>query len=173
VSGAYLQNLNLPIDPDGVVYNSILRGPVPGTTLVMLRAATQAQLPASCFDDAAQQAQVTLASGYYKFDLNFSDPACPPGADYLIQATPPVVNYMTGLSGDSPAQRRHAGLPGAELSSRCARRAGRILRGAGLGVCAGDQRAGAIAGHGVLPERHPEQRQHSGPEPAVQQPHPG
>ena len=26
LSGAYLQNLNLPIDPDGVVYNSILRG---------------------------------------------------------------------------------------------------------------------------------------------------
>lgn len=101
-SGGNLQNLNLPIDPDGLVYNSILRSPVAGTTLVMLRAATQTSLPASCFDDAAQQGQVTLASGYYKFDLNFSDPSCPPGADYLIQATPPVANYMTGLSGVIP-----------------------------------------------------------------------
>jgi uncharacterized repeat protein (TIGR01451 family) len=32
---------------------------------------------------------VTLASGYYKFDMNFSDPSCPSGADYLIQVTPP------------------------------------------------------------------------------------
>lgn len=101
-SGSNLQNLNLPIDPDGVVYNSILRGPVAGTTLVMLRAATQTSLPASCFDDAAQQGQVTLASGYYKFDLNFSDPSCPSGADYLIQATPPAANFMTGLSGVIP-----------------------------------------------------------------------
>ena len=101
-SGSNLQNLNLPIDPDGVVYNSILRNPVPSTTLVMLRAATQTPLPASCFDDAAQQGQVTLASGYYKFDLNFSDPSCPSGADYLIQATPPAANYMTGPSGVIP-----------------------------------------------------------------------
>ena len=101
-SGSNLQNLTLPIDPDGVVYNSILRNPVPSTTLVMLRAATQTPLPASCFDDAAQQGQVTLAPGYYKFDLNFSDPSCPSGADYLIQATPPAASFMTGLSGVIP-----------------------------------------------------------------------
>ena len=41
-------------------------------------------LPASCFDDPAQQGQVTLASGFYKFDVNFSDPACPSGGAYLI-----------------------------------------------------------------------------------------
>jgi len=101
-SGGNLQNLNLPIDPDGVVYNSILRSPVAGTTLTMLRTATQAPLPASCFDDTAQQGQVTLASGYYKFDLNFSDPSCPSGADYLIQATPPAANFLTALSGVIP-----------------------------------------------------------------------
>src|SRR5690606_8453283 len=30
-----------------------------------------------------------LANGYYKFDLNFSDPSCPSGGSYLITMTPP------------------------------------------------------------------------------------
>jgi uncharacterized repeat protein (TIGR01451 family) len=56
-------------------------------------------LPAGCFDDPAQQGQVTLADGYYKFDLNFSDPACPSGGDYLIQvAVPPGTTYVAGAS---------------------------------------------------------------------------
>ena len=56
-------------------------------------------LPASCFDDAAQQGQITLADGYYKFDVNFSDPACPSGGDYLIGVTAPAgTNYVAGYS---------------------------------------------------------------------------
>src|SRR5215831_1301442 len=77
-SGSNLQNLNLPIGPNGVVYNSTTRAPIPGATLTMLRAGTP--LPASCFDDPAQQNQITQAGGYYRFDLNFSDPACPAGS---------------------------------------------------------------------------------------------
>jgi len=34
-------------------------------------------------------------NGYYKFDLNFSDPACPSGSDYLIAVTPPRRNEAT------------------------------------------------------------------------------
>ncbi len=93
LSGSNLQNLNLPIDPNGVVYNSVLRMPIDGTTVTMLRASTKNALPAVCFDDPAQQNQMTMASGYYKFDLNFSDPSCPSGADYLIQVTPPANGY--------------------------------------------------------------------------------
>ena len=56
-------------------------------------------MPAGCFDDAAQQGQITLADGYYKFDINFSDPACPSGGDYLIGVTaPPGTNYVAGYS---------------------------------------------------------------------------
>src|SRR5262249_39396959 len=69
------QNLNLPIEPNGVVYNSMTRAPIAGATLKMLR--TGGPLPATCFDDPAQQGQITQAGGYYRFDLNFSDPACP------------------------------------------------------------------------------------------------
>src|SRR5438128_2829089 len=56
-------------------------------------------LPASCFDDAAQQGQITPADGYYKFDINFSDPACPSGGDYLIGVTAPAAtSYVAGYS---------------------------------------------------------------------------
>jgi uncharacterized repeat protein (TIGR01451 family) len=96
---ANLQGLNLPIDPNGVVYNSMARTPVAGATLTLLDAGSGSPLPASCFDDAAQQGQVTLADGYYKFDVNFSDSACPSGGDYLIDvAAPPGATYVTGYS---------------------------------------------------------------------------
>ncbi len=91
--------LNLPIDPNGVVYNSISRTPVAGATLTLLNAGSGAPLPDGCFYDAAQQGQVTLADGYYKFDLNFTDAACPSGADYLIGVeVPPGTIYVGGYS---------------------------------------------------------------------------
>ncbi|HEV8700513.1 MAG TPA: hypothetical protein VGV60_04480 [Candidatus Polarisedimenticolia bacterium] len=96
--GVNLQGLNLPIDPNGVVYNSMARIPVPGATLTLLNAGSGSPLPTGCFDDAAQQGQVTLADGYYKFDVNFSDPACPSGGDYLIQVTAPPTTYVAGYS---------------------------------------------------------------------------
>src|SRR6266704_1565493 len=97
--GADLQGLNLPIHPNGVVYNTIARTPIAGATVTLLAAGSASPLPASCFDDAAQQGQVTLADGYYKFDINFSDPACPSGGDYLIAVTPPPgTTYVAGYS---------------------------------------------------------------------------
>ena len=97
--GTTLQGLNLPIDPNGVVYNSMARVPVPGSTLRLLNAGSASPLPAGCFDDATQQGQVTLADGYYKFDVNFSDPACPSGGDYLLEvAAPPGATYVAGPS---------------------------------------------------------------------------
>ena len=75
------------------------RTPVAGATLTLLAARGASPLPAACFDDAAQQGQITLADGYYKFDINFSDPACPSGGDYLIGVTAPAgTNYVSGYS---------------------------------------------------------------------------
>ncbi|MFU8816481.1 MAG: hypothetical protein ACNA7W_14130, partial [Pseudomonadales bacterium] len=96
--GSNLQGLNLPIAPNGVVYDSMLRTPVAGATLTLLRAGSGAALPAGCFDDAAQQNQVTLGGGHYRFDLNFSDPACPSGAGYRIDVTAPSGDYLAGQS---------------------------------------------------------------------------
>jgi uncharacterized repeat protein (TIGR01451 family) len=100
-SGSNLQNLNLPIGPNGVVYNSMTRAAIAGATLKMLRASVP--LPATCFDDPAQQGQITQAGGYYRFDLNFSVPACPSGSSYLIVVTAPTSNYVAGESLVIPA----------------------------------------------------------------------
>lgn len=91
-SGSNVQNLNLPIDPGGVVYDSVSRLPVVGATLTLLRSGVA--LPTSCFDDAIQQGQATLADGYYKFDLNFGAGCGNPGDNYLIQVAPPVSGYL-------------------------------------------------------------------------------
>ena len=94
-SGANLQNLNLPLWPNGTVYNSMERTPIAGARVTMRNAATGAALPGQCFDDPVQQNQVTAANGFYKFDLNFSDASCPAGGGYLIEVTPPGTGYMS------------------------------------------------------------------------------
>ena len=96
-SGDNLQNLNLPIQPNGVVYDAVGRAPVAGAILT-LESSGGGPLPALCFDDPAQQNQVTRGDGYYKFDLNFADPGCPSGGAYLIAVIPPGSGYTTGYS---------------------------------------------------------------------------
>jgi uncharacterized repeat protein (TIGR01451 family)/fimbrial isopeptide formation D2 family protein len=97
-SGSNLQNLNLPIGPNGVVYNSMTRAPIPGAAVTMLRTGSRTPLPATCFDDPAQQDQITQAGGYYRFDLNFSDPACSGGGSYLLEVAAPASSYVAGES---------------------------------------------------------------------------
>jgi uncharacterized repeat protein (TIGR01451 family)/fimbrial isopeptide formation D2 family protein len=98
LSGSNLQNLNLPIDPNGVVYDSISRTPLRGATLNLVNESTNAVLPAACFDDPGQQGQVTRNDGYYKFDLNFSDPSCPSGGTYVIELVEPGTGFESGYS---------------------------------------------------------------------------
>jgi uncharacterized repeat protein (TIGR01451 family)/fimbrial isopeptide formation D2 family protein len=111
-AGANLQNLNLPIQPNGTVYNSVVRVPVAGARLTMLNAASGAPLPINCFDDSVQQNQVTLQDGFYKFDLNFSDTAaCPAGSAYLIEVTPPATGYLPAPSKIIPPASDASTLP--------------------------------------------------------------
>jgi len=95
-SGSSLQNLNLPRQPNGVVYDSVLRVPVAGVRLTMVNQTRSNQVvPESCFNDANHQNQVTLAEGFYKFDLNFSDPLrCAEGNEYEIQVLPPGSDFV-------------------------------------------------------------------------------
>ena len=96
---ANVLGLNLPIDPNGVVYNSVSRTPIAGATLTLLNAGSGTSVAEGCFDDAAQQGQITLADGYYKFDINFSDATCPNGGDYLIGVEVPAgTTYIAGYS---------------------------------------------------------------------------
>lgn len=82
---------NLPIDPAGVVYDSITRNPLAGVTLG-LADANGNLLPAVCFVDASQRIQTTGASGNYRFDIiPGADAACPRGETlYRIVVTPPA-----------------------------------------------------------------------------------
>lgn len=100
--GSNIQNVNLPIEPNGVVYNTIARTAIPGAIVTMLSAASQSPLPETCFYDPAQQNQVTLAYGYYRFDLNFTDPMCGSGGGYLIDVTAPPTGYIAGPSAIIP-----------------------------------------------------------------------
>lgn len=100
--GSSVAGLNLPITPNGVVYDAVLRTPVAGATLTLLAAGSGAPVAASCFADPAQQNQVTLASAYYKFELNFSDASCPSGGNYLLQVVAPA-GYVAGPSQLLPA----------------------------------------------------------------------
>ena len=110
LSGSNYQNLDLPIDPNGVVYDSISRAPIPGATLTLTQSNGGA-IPSTCFYDSAQQGQVTLADGYYKFDLKFSGAACPSGGDYLIKVTPPSAAYISGDSALIPPLSNAASAP--------------------------------------------------------------
>jgi large repetitive protein len=102
-SGAKVQGLNLPIHPNGVVYNTVTRAPIAGARLALIDVRTGSPLPAACFDDVAQQGQISLADGYYKFDINFSNSACPSGGDYLIGVMAPAgMNYASGYSQTIP-----------------------------------------------------------------------
>ena len=91
---ANLENLNLPIWPNGAVYNSVVRQPIAGARLALVNVATGAALPSRCFDDPVQQNQITALDGFYKFDLNFNDVSCPAGGDYVIEVSPPATGYV-------------------------------------------------------------------------------
>ena len=95
---SFLDSLNLPILPNGVVYDSVSREPVSGASLTMVSADTLQALPDSCFDDPNQQGQIVSTDGYYRFDINFSSPSCTTAGSYLIQVTSPSTGYEAGVS---------------------------------------------------------------------------
>ena len=82
---------NLPLDPSGVVYNSITRAPIRNVVVTLL-GADGAPLPEVCFISPSQQAQATDSSGAYRFDLVLGAAAqCPEGeTTYTISVAPPA-----------------------------------------------------------------------------------
>jgi large repetitive protein len=88
-AGSTVIDQNQPIDPSGVVYNSVTRAPVSGS-IVRLTDAAGTPLPVACFLDPSQANQTTGVSGSYRFDiLPGAAPQCPVGeTGYRIQVTP-------------------------------------------------------------------------------------
>jgi uncharacterized repeat protein (TIGR01451 family) len=100
--GSFLRDLNMPVDPNGVVYDSVTRTPVPGAVVRLLDARSNVALPSTCFDDPNQQGQVTIANGYYKFDINFSNAGCADPGLYLVEVVVPGTGYIAGVSAMIP-----------------------------------------------------------------------
>jgi len=109
--GSNLLDLNMPVDPNGVVYDSVARTPVSGATVTLVDVRNGLAVASSCFDDPNQQGQVTVGSGYYKFDINFSDPSCPSGLNYLIQVAAPDTTFVPGVSEFIPPTSDETTLP--------------------------------------------------------------
>jgi uncharacterized repeat protein (TIGR01451 family) len=102
--GQTLFDQNLPVDPAGVVYNSVTRQPAAGVTVTITDAAGN-PLPAVCLLDPGQQGQVTGANGAYNFDvIPGAGPACPAGeTEYRLGIVTPA-GYLPGVSASMPAQ---------------------------------------------------------------------
>jgi len=109
--GSNILGLNMPVDPNGVVYDSVERTAVAGATVTLVDVRNGLAVAADCFDDPNQQGQVTVGNGYYKFDMNFSDPSCPSGLNYLVQVTSPDTRYVPGVSEFIPPVSDETTLP--------------------------------------------------------------
>ncbi|KAF0676223.1 hypothetical protein [Profundibacterium mesophilum] len=100
--GERLEDQNLPIDPSGVIYDSITRRPIAGVRVTLTDAAGAA-LPARCLADPAQQNQLTGADGYYRFDVApAAAPQCPAvQTEYRIAMDLPS-GFVAGTSARLP-----------------------------------------------------------------------
>ncbi|MEL6686341.1 MAG: Ig-like domain-containing protein [Pseudomonadota bacterium] len=96
--GTNQTDVNLPVDPIGVIYDSVNRVAIPGT-IVTVQNANGAPLPAQCFQAANQQSQETGPDGQYYFDIvSGADAACPAApTEYLITLTSPPT-HVQGVS---------------------------------------------------------------------------
>lgn len=95
-SGANIINQNLPLDPSGVVYDSVTRLPVSGATVV-LSGPSGFNAAAHLLGGTANLSQVTDASGFYQFLLL---PTAPAGT-YSLTVTSPT-GYVPGVSSILP-----------------------------------------------------------------------
>ncbi len=89
--GTTLADQNQPIDPSGVIYDSVTRAPVAGVSVRFVDA-SGSPLPVACFLDPSQANQITGVSGEYRFDIvPGAAPQCPTAETvYRIAINPPA-----------------------------------------------------------------------------------
>lgn len=97
---AIVRQQSLPLDPSGVVYDSVTRQPVPGATVTLdTSSCTGFDANAHLVGGTANLTQITGADGYYQYLLTPSAPACV----YRLAVVPPVA-YTPGVSTLIPPQ---------------------------------------------------------------------
>ena len=88
LAGTTTLEQSLPLDPSGVVYDSITRDPIPGATVTLLSGGVP--IANNCLVGANNN-QVTGASGFYEFLLvNPAPVGCPGSTTYTLQVTEPA-----------------------------------------------------------------------------------
>lgn len=93
---------NLPIDPSGVVYDSVERTPIADATVTFVNE-QGTPLPDVCLLPN-QQNQITAADGWYRFDLiPDADASCPSGGTYMLVVSVPA-DYSPGFSALLPPE---------------------------------------------------------------------
>jgi large repetitive protein len=107
VAGVNYPEQSLPVDPDGVVYDSITRLPVSNAT-VAIAGPGGFDPAAHLVGGTANATQVTGASGYYQFLLLVGAPQ----GIYTISVTPPA-GYLPGPSTIIPATAGPHAVPAA------------------------------------------------------------
>lgn len=95
-------DVDIPMNPSGMIFDSITREPIAGAT-VLLTDASGTPLPDPCLIDPRQQGQITQADGAYRFALlPGADVACPAAQTlYGISVVPPE-GYAQGISSNLP-----------------------------------------------------------------------
>jgi len=100
VAGTNTQEQSLPLDPTGVIYDSITRQPVAGATIQLLNGGSPVNN--SCLI-GANNPQTTGGSGYYQFLLiNPAPSGCPGDGVYTLQVVQPA-GYLPPESTIIPA----------------------------------------------------------------------
>jgi len=86
-AGVTTLNQSLPLDPSGVIYDSITRDPISGATVTLLSGGSV--VPDTCLVGGGN-AQLTGANGFYQYLLiNPAPVGCPGDAIYTLQVVQP------------------------------------------------------------------------------------
>ncbi len=86
IPNATVVNVPIPVDPSGVIYNTVTRAPVPGVGIDLVDSSNNV-VPTACLLPG-QSGQVTSANGQYRFDLQLGVAGCTLLAgDYRVRLT--------------------------------------------------------------------------------------
>lgn len=101
LDGENISKQNLAVLPHGVVYDSVLRTPVAGAILNLVQANGN-PVPSVCLPASANQlSQQTLASGFYRFDIQDQAAGCNI-TNYVIEINGVPTDYIAGTSSIIP-----------------------------------------------------------------------
>ena len=96
-AGENIPQQSMPVTPNGIAYDSIVRTPVAGARISLVQD-NGSPIPSACLlAGANQQGQVTLASGFYRFDVQPNAAGCNV-TNFALQLEQPSSGFTTSPS---------------------------------------------------------------------------